>query len=134
MVLLASGCLRTADDFEGKPTAEELEELRHDACEALCETTDRCDPTRFANEDPPDCFERCMTLMPKIYMDNQCGSREMQWMFCVGELSCLEYESWDLSLDRQDYEGTPCVSEFGRAVRCDERRPFDMNEDNSHYP
>lgn len=75
-----------------------------------------------------------MTLTPALYEVNQCGSREMLWMYCVGDQTCEEYEHWDLSIDRQDYEGTPCTEEYGMARHCDDDQPFDMHEYGSFEP
>ncbi|NJK31169.1 MAG: hypothetical protein HC927_01455 [Deltaproteobacteria bacterium] len=134
IVISGAGCMRTAEDYEGKPTAEELDALRHDSCEAFCSTVKTCDPNRYDNADPPkDCFERCMTLMPKIYWENQCGSRELQWMSCVGELSCEEFLYWDIATSAFN-TGPKCAAEFRHAGDCRESEPFDMNEDISDYP
>lgn len=134
-VIAVTGCHRSADEFDDTPPQDELEELRVDACEAVCSTMDRCDPDRFEGEDSPVCFDRCMTLMPLIYEENQCGSRELQWMLCVGDLTCEQFIYWDLVTDHRDYhEGVECAPEYGRASWCDEDEPFDMDEDNSHYP
>lgn len=133
--LLALACSRTAEDYDDAPTQDELDQLRVDACTALCETTDRCDPDRFADLDPQDCYERCTTLMPRLYGENQCGSRTIQWMTCIGDLTCEQFEDWDASVDsllfHLDY---PCVAEYGHYVHCRESRPFDLDEDNSQYP
>lgn len=132
-LLIAVACLRTADDYHVKPSPEELADLKHEACTAVCSTMDRCDPTRFLNDDPPDCYERCTTLMPKLDMANQCGSREMQWMLCLEDLTCEEYHSWDVGVSAYNH-GPRCAPEFGRAIDCSEDEPFDLDEDNSHYP
>ncbi len=116
------GCLRTADEFEDTPPQAELEQLRVDACEAMCSTMDRCQPTRFEDEDPPICFDRCMTLMPRLHEENQCGSRELEWMFCVGELTCKQF-----------IYSFECHAEFELATKCDEDEPFDLDEP-SHSP
>lgn len=101
----------------------------------MCETTDRCDPDHFQYLDPPDCYESCTTRMPRLYAENQCGSREIQWMTCVGELTCAEFESWDLAASlRHFYSSATCVAEYGRAIDCDDSRPFNLDEDNSQYP
>ncbi len=134
LVLVMGACSRTAANYEGQPSDQELVELRVGACEAMCETMDRCDPTRFANVEPSDCYTRCMTLMPALYEVNQCGSREMLSMYCIGDQTCEEYEEWDLSIDRQDYEGTACVAEYELALHCDEDLPFDMHEYGSFEP
>ncbi len=136
IVSLSLACHRTADNYgEGTPFNEdELEDLRVSTCEAACETMDRCDPDRFVGMDPPICFERCMTLMPLIYEENQCGSRELQYLSCVGGLDCDEYKLWDYVTDYDFYADYECVAEFGHARDCDPSKPFDMDEDNSQYP
>lgn len=136
-VFLILACNRTAESYdEGTHLDEdELEDLRVSACEAACETMDRCDPNRFVGLDPPVCFERCMTLMPTIYEENQCGSRELQYLSCLGGLDCEEFELWDYVTDYEQYQATyECVAEFGHARHCDPHDPFDIDEDNSQYP
>lgn len=134
LLAMVAACHRNADEFDDVPPQDELADLRVDACEALCSTMDRCDPDRFEGEDPPICFDRCMELSP-LYEENQCGSRELQWMNCVGDLTCEQFHQWDIALRHHDYYfDYECVAELGRASECDEDDPFDMDEDNSQYP
>lgn len=132
---LALACNRTAESYDDTPAQDELEQLRIDACTALCDTMDRCDPDHFQYLDPPDCYESCTTRMPRLYAENQCGSREIQWMTCVGDLTCEHFEEWDIATSLLQYQlDYSCVAEYGRAVECDEDQPFDLDEDNSQYP
>lgn len=132
---LLAACSRSADEFDDAPPAEELQQLRVDACEASCSTLDRCDPERFVGMDPPECYERCIHHMPLIDEENQCGSRELQWLLCLGDLSCEEFENWDVAVSLPNFHyDYACVAEYGRALACDYDEPFDMDEDNSHYP
>lgn len=131
LVLLAA-CQRSADGLYDIPEADELEQLRRDACDAACYTFERCDPSEF---DDIDCLDMCMNHMPLIYEENQCGSREMQWMFCLGEVTCEQYQSWETAVNLVNYAlDYPCVAEYAHANHCSEKEPFDMHEDNSHYP
>jgi hypothetical protein len=135
LLALVAGCSRTAEDFEGAPTQRELEQLRIDACSALCDTTDRCDPGRFADLEPSDCYERCSTLMPRLHAVNQCGSREIQWMSCVGDLTCDEFDQWDSAVDSLLYHlDYTCLAEYAHALECSPSEPFDLDEDNTQYP
>lgn len=126
------GCQRTADDYEGRPSSEYLEDLRRDACDAACSTFDSCDPDRFTDT---TCLDVCLHHMPLIYEENQCGSREMQWMLCLGDLTCEEFVNWETAVNLPNYYFEyPCVAEYGHSVYCSTKEPFDMEEDNTQYP
>ena len=108
----------------------ELEQLRTDTCESSCLVYDSCDPDRFAGMDPPDCFERCMTLLPRLHEVNQCGSREIIWLECVASLSCEEfglYQEGNDLVEGQDFSA-PCVTELERASSCSQEGPFNLDE------
>ncbi len=131
-LLVLVSCQRSADEFDDLPLAEELEQLRQDACDASCATFERCDPERFVDE---DCHDVCLNHMPLIYEENQCGSRELQWMTCLGDLTCEQFDDWEDAVNLPNfYFDYACVAEYGHANHCSEREPFDMDEDNSQYP
>lgn len=132
-MLLAVACHRKADDYDVLDE-DNLQEIRVSACEAACETMDRCDPERFVGMDPAGCFDRCMGL-PVIYEDNQCGSRELLWLECLGGLECEDFQLWDYTVNLQHYVADyPCVAEVGYSADCRHSEPFDLDEDNSQYP
>ncbi len=118
---LLGGCHRLADE------PVDYEALRVDACERVCYTMDTCDPDRFEGLEPEDCFERCMTLMPRLQEENQCGSREILTFRCVGELSCDEFAAYDEATSHGPISA-PCVAEFRRALSCSTHEPFDLDE------
>lgn len=118
---LIGGCHRIADE------PIDYEALRVDACERVCDTMDSCDPDRFEGQEPEDCFDRCMTLMPRLQEENQCGSRQILAFRCVGELNCDEFASYDdAPLDGPT--NAPCVAESRRAISCSTHEPFDLEE------
>ena len=123
---IATGCHRLADETIDYDT------LRVDACERVCHSMDTCDPDRFEGLEPEDCFERCMTLMPRLYEENQCGSRQILAFRCVGELSCEEFAAYEEALDPESSTNgaAPCVEERERAISCSVQEPFDLDESN----
>ena len=125
---LLAACSRIAN-VEEDPI--DYETLRAEACGSACEVMDTCDPERFSGMDPDDCFERCMTMLPRLQQENQCGSRDMIWLNCIGTLTCEEFAlneaGGDLSQGPPDYTA-PCVTELFWAGECDEARPFDLDE------
>ena len=121
---VAGGCHRLADDM----VDYDYDALRIDACERVCHTMDTCEPDRFEGEEPEDCFERCMTLMPRLWEENQCGSREILHFRCVGELSCEEFFAFDAALEPVKNGEAPCVEEFERVSSCSTDEPFDLEE------
>jgi hypothetical protein len=121
-VTLTGACQqRLADD------AVDFEALREDACEHVCSIMDTCDPHRFEGMEPEDCFERCMTLLPLLLEENQCGSRAIISLHCTGDLTCDEFEEYDEGTFPPDYSA-PCVTELYWADSCSDDEPFDLDE------
>ncbi len=106
----------------------DYEALKVDACERVCGTMDACDPDRFEGQEPDDCFERCMTLMPMLHEENQCGSREMLWMRCVGELSCEEFAIYDAAEHNPPDYSARCMAEHIYSSSCSTDEPFNLDE------
>ncbi|KIG16015.1 hypothetical protein DB30_05069 [Enhygromyxa salina] len=78
--------------------------------------------------EPDDCFERCMTLLPKLHEENQCGSRELNYLWCVGALTCEGYAAFteaNSELSGSDC-AAPCVAEI--RAPCSTEAPFDPDE------
>jgi hypothetical protein len=123
LVAVSGACQRLADE-PVEPI--DFEALREDVCEHVCSTMDTCDPHRFEGLEPEDCFERCMTLMPRLLEENQCGSREMISLYCVGDLTCDEFEEYDEVWPPDD--STPCAAETRLDFSCSEDEPFDLDE------
>jgi hypothetical protein len=120
-----TGCHRIADEVS------EQEDFRVGACEQVCETIDGCDPGRFLGEEPDGCFDRCMTLIPKLHQENQCGSRKILEYRCVGELTCDEFTAYEDALPVAPGMATsavPCTPEAEAAAYCSEQAPFDLDE------
>lgn len=93
---------------------------------------ERCDPVRFEGT---TCLDVCFNHMPLIYEENQCGSRELQWMLCLGDLTCEEFYDWEIAVNLPHYYyDYTCVAEYGHSAECSSKEPFDMDEDNSQYP
>jgi hypothetical protein len=122
LVPQALGCHRLAEE------PIDFEALRVDACERACETMDECDPTRFEGMEPEVCFERCMTLLPNLHEENQCGSRQIDALRCVGDLTCAEYaefEEGQLSHD-PSVPPAPCVVAINSPTTCSPEKPFEL--------
>jgi hypothetical protein len=121
LVPLAFGCHRLPEE------PIDFEALRVDACERVCETMDECDPTRFEGMEPEDCFERCMTLLPNLHEENQCGSRQIDALRCVGDLTCAEFaehEQESMIWPRDPH--APCVVEINLPTTCSPEKPFEL--------
>ncbi|EDM73751.1 hypothetical protein PPSIR1_15425 [Plesiocystis pacifica SIR-1] len=121
----------------GPPSADgptediDFEALREEACAAACSTMDACEPDRFEGQEPEDCFTRCTSLLPLLHEENQCGSRQIIWLECLGELSCEAYAAYDANekLPRTDHDySIPCIAEDDWKFPCDEDAPFDLEE------
>jgi hypothetical protein len=126
--VLAGGCHRLADDIV------DYDALRIDACERVCNTIDACDPDRFLGQEPEDCFGRCMTLMPKLHEENQCGSRQILEFRCVGALTCNEFSAYEDAhpIEVGDADGSiACVREAEATLSCSPHEPFDLHGDDS---
>jgi hypothetical protein len=126
-LLVGGGCHRLADE------PYDFEALKIDACLDACDTLDTCDPDRFVGMEPEICFDRCMTLLPKLHEENQCGSRELIYLWCMGSLSCeglAEFTEAN-SYENRDYT-VPCVTEIGWSCSVDE--PFDPDEPVPSHP
>lgn len=118
--MLGGSCSRLADedhDFEALKTA---------ACMASCDTFDTCEPDRFVGMEPEDCFERCMTLLPNLHEENQCGSREIIYLQCLGELSCAGLAEFEEANSIAPDYTVPCVTEIRWS--CSTEEPFDPDE------
>jgi hypothetical protein len=130
IVVAPLGCLRIADE------PIDYEALRTTICEQACTTYDTCDPDRFVGMEPSDCHERCMTLL-LVHEENQCGSRELIWLRCVGELNCDQFEEFqqgnDLPAEQRDYSA-PCVTEIQWSASCSWDKPFDLDEPVPTHP
>ena len=122
---LQSACHRTMDgpyDFEA---------LKIEACEDACETLNTCDPDRFDGLEPAEpeaCFDRCMTLLPFLHEENQCGSRQLTSLQCLGELTCDELAEHDQG-NTLDDDSAPCVAELDAVYVCSTSEPFDLSEE-----
>lgn len=130
LLLGDSGCSRLADE------AYDFEALKIEACTDACDTLDTCDPDRFVGMEPEDCFDRCMTLLPMLHEENQCGSREIIYLRCVGSLTC---EGLDAFTEGNDYSDggppdytAPCVTEI--QLPCSKDEPFDPDEPVPPHP
>ncbi|NVB38370.1 hypothetical protein G6O69_11060 [Pseudenhygromyxa sp. WMMC2535] len=125
-LLFLAGCTRTADE------PIDYDSLRAEACTSACAVIDTCDPDRFAGMDPEDCFERCSTLLPRLQEENQCGSREIIHLECLGKLTCDEFEQNEIGSDLSEPSSldfdAPCVTELHWAVECDHKEPFNLDE------
>lgn len=122
--VLASGCHRLADEVV------DYDALKIDACERVCNTIDECDPDRFLGQEPEDCFERCMMLMPKLHEENQCGSRQILEFRCIGTLTCDEFSAYGEALPIEVGEtggGIPCIREAEATLSCSSKQPFDLD-------
>ena len=128
VVILLGACSRIAD-IQDEPI--DYEALRAEACAANCEVMDTCEPDRFAGMVPDDCYVRCMTMLPLLLEENQCGSRQIIELNCTGSLTCEEFaasqEGNNLAEHPPDYSA-PCVTEIHWSGLCDEDQPFDLNE------
>lgn len=125
----SSSCLRVAD----AEATYDFEALKLDACRRACDTMDACSPGQFDGMEPDNCFERCMTLLPRLHEENQCGSREMLYLQCLGDLTCegyVEFEEGNNSMPR-DYNA-PCVTEL--QLSCSDDQPFDLDEATTSSP
>jgi hypothetical protein len=125
LLVLLGDCQRLADE------PVDFQALREDACEQACETMDTCDPDRFKGLEPEDCFDRCMTLMPRLYEENQCGSRQINALRCIGGLTCEQFAAHEagnnLAEGPPDYTA-PCVAELHQVAPCSTHEPFDLDE------
>lgn len=92
---------------------------------------DTCEPDRFEGQEPEDCFTRCTTLLPLLHEENQCGSRQIIWLECLGGLSCETYVAYDaqdqVPTHERDYT-IECVTEGDWAYSCEPDQPFELNE------
>ena len=112
----------------------DLEAIKLDACERNCETLETCNiDLSWSYEiwpEPQGCVERCMTLLPHLHELNQCGSREIIGLRCVGDLDCEGYaayqEGWPSPTEAPDWSA-PCMVET--AAGCSIYEPFDLDED-----
>ena len=123
LLLLGGGCNRLADEVY------DFEALKIEACTEACEMLDRCDPDRFVGMQPEDCFERCMTLLPRLDEENQCASREIIYLRCIGGLTCEEHAAFteaNSSNAGPPDDTVPCVAEIRWSCSPDE--PFDPDE------
>ncbi|MFO7567579.1 MAG: hypothetical protein R6X02_33350 [Enhygromyxa sp.] len=120
LIFSTGGCHRLADDFD-------FETLKVDACEQTCQTYDTCDPDRFVGMDPEDCFERCMTLLPTLDRANQCASRQIIALRCIGGLTCEEMVAHEEGNSMADYTA-PCVAEMMHVASCAFNKPFDLED------
>lgn len=128
--IVAGGCHRRADE------PIDYEDLRRDACIQSCDTYDTCDPDRFVGMEPEDCYERCMTLSPLLFEENQCGSRQIIYRQCIGRLTCEEFAQFEEG-NNGDYPpdyAAPCVTEIVWAYSCSPDQPFDIDEPVPEYP
>ena len=122
MLLISSACQERVASEE-----VDFEALKIDACERACGTIDSCAPGKFDGMEPDDCFERCMTLLPRLHEENQCGSHDIIWLRCLGDLDCEGYAAFGEGNDRPyppDYTA-PCVVELQALCSTDE--PFDLD-------
>lgn len=112
----------------------DLEAIKLDACERKCEVLETCNvDLSWSYEiwpEPQGCVERCMVLRPLLHELNQCGSREIIGLRCVGDLDCEGYaahhEGWATPTEPPDWSA-PCVVET--ASSCSIYEPFDLDED-----
>ena len=126
--IVLSSCSRIAD-IEEEPI--DYDALRDEACTANCAVMDTCDPDRFVGMEPDDCYVRCMTMLPRLLEENQCGSREITWLNCVGSLTCEEFTTFEAGNNVPEWErdySAPCVTEFQQSTKCDDDQPFDLDE------
>lgn len=131
ILLLGGGCHRLADMDE----TYDFEALKLEARTEACDTFDTCDPERFVGMEPADCLERCMTLLPKLHEENQCGSREIIQLRCIGGLTCeglAEFEEANSLADHPPDYTVPCVTELH--LPCSTEEPFDPDEPVPGYP
>ena len=131
-MVLVGGCQRLADE------PYDFEALKLEACVAACDTFDTCEPDRFAGMEPEDCVERCMTLLPRLHEENQCGSREIIDLRCIGGLTCEGFAAFTEANHYTD--GAPpdytveCVTEAYLSATCSEGEPFDLDEPTPSHP
>jgi hypothetical protein len=112
---------------------EEWEALKRDACERDCETLETCNVdlswTYEYWPEPQGCVDRCMTLRPLLHEDNQCGSREIIGLRCIGDLDCEGYEAYRAGFATPttppDFSA-PCITETIQG--CSIYKPFDLDE------
>jgi hypothetical protein len=119
----AFGCHRLAEE------PIDFAALKVDACERACETMDVCDPTRFEGQEPEDCFDRCLTLLPRLHEENQCGSRQIDALRCVGDLTCAgftEFEEGTMWPHDPSVPTAPCVAEHNSTTTCSTEEPFEL--------
>lgn len=108
----------------------DYEALKEDACERACSTMDACGEDFsevYQWPEPTDCFTRCITLLPQLHEENQCGSRKIIGLRCLGELDCDGYAAFKAgqALDPPDFSA-PCVS--STYTGCSIYDPFDLDE------
>jgi hypothetical protein len=125
-LLLGASCHRIADE------PIDFEALKLDACERSCAMFETCDPDRFVGMEPEDCMERCMTGLPFLHEENQCGSREILYLRCLGDLDCEGLAAFEIGNDYSDppieWE-LPCVTEaYYTKALCSTDEPFDLDE------
>lgn len=128
MLSLPLGCSERVGD-----ELLDIEAIKRDACEQSCETLDACNvDLSWSYEmwpEPEGCVERCMVLKPLLHEENQCGSRQILALRCIGDLDCDGYAAYEAGqptpTSSPDFSA-PCVTEW--LAGCSVHEPFDLDE------
>jgi hypothetical protein len=101
-------------------------DIIHDSCEAACPITTECvaDPLYATTE---ECIETCSTSYDEDDL-NQCDSRVLALSFCIGTLTCEEYQEHLMTLDDGDPSIDPdykCAAELEALYACEPTQPFE---------
>src|SRR5690606_33101116 len=121
--LLPLGLLLGCSDRKAEP---DYSELFAEACEVACPVTTECvsDPVYASTE---ECSSTCTSLSPTDDL-NQCQSRRLEFNFCVGMLTCDEYNQYLMTLEDANLPLPPdfkCTAELEATYTCDPSLPFE---------